>query len=191
MYSSFMIDLINCWFHLTQEVAIMKYGIAIFPSKPVQDDANSYRKRYDPNYSLIPPHITLLQSFEADDDLIKELSTEMRFIAKDTKPFTIYVNKVSSFVPVANTIYFKVEPVQTLLDLYDLLDESLFPEKEKNSFVPHITIAKDLTDDEFSDVLSSLRMKKIQYQDKVDRFHLLYQLENGSWTVHDSFVFGH
>lgn len=169
----------------------MKYGIAIFPSKPIQDDANSYRKRYDPHYSLIPPHITLKDTFEADDELIKEISTELRYIAKDTKPFTIYMNKVSSFVPVANTIYFKVEPIQTLVDLYDRTHEGIFPSENNNSFVPQITIAQSLTDDEFSDVLSSLRMRKIQFQDKIDRFHLLYQLENGSWTVHDSFVFGH
>lgn len=168
----------------------MNYGIAIFPSKSVQDDANSYRKRYDPHYSLIPPHITLKQAFEADDKLIQELSTEMRYIAQDTKPFTIYINKVSSFVPVQNKIYFKVEPVQTLLELYDRFHEGIFPVNNKHSFVPHITIAQNLTDDEFSDVLCSLRMKHIQYQDKIDRFHLLYQLENGSWTVHDSFVFG-
>ncbi|MFP3325996.1 hypothetical protein R0K05_23370, partial [Planococcus sp. SIMBA_160] len=26
----------------------MKYGVVIFPSKKLQDIANSYRKRYDP-----------------------------------------------------------------------------------------------------------------------------------------------
>ena len=30
----------------------MKYGIVAFPSKKVQDFANSYRKRYDPHYAL-------------------------------------------------------------------------------------------------------------------------------------------
>lgn len=168
----------------------MKFGIAIFPSKSVQDEANSYRKRYDPHYSLIPPHITLKTPFEADEELIKELSTEMRYIAKDTKPFTVYINKVSSFAPVTNTIYFKVEPIQSLIDLNSHMHEGIFPSRGKHSFVPHITIAQNLTDDEFSDVFSSLRMKKIQFQDKVDRFHLLYQLENGSWTVYDSFVLG-
>ena len=48
----------------------MRYGIAIFPSKEIQDEANSYRKRYDPHYPLIPPHITLKDAFEADDEMI-------------------------------------------------------------------------------------------------------------------------
>ena len=42
----------------------MYFGIATFPEKEVQDIANSYRKRYDPHYSLIPPHITLKEKFE-------------------------------------------------------------------------------------------------------------------------------
>lgn len=168
----------------------MKYGIAIFPSKAIQDDANSFRKRYDPHYAQISPHMTLKPAFETDENTIKEIVTELQYIAKDTKPFTIYVNKVSSFAPLTNTIYFKVEPIQVLMDLYERMHEGIFPVSENHSFVPHITIAQDLASDEYSDVYSSLRMKKIQYQDKVDRFHLLYQLENGAWTVHDSFVLG-
>ena len=46
------------------EVRHMKFGVVIFPSKKLQDLANSYRKRYDPHYSLITPHLTL-KGFEA------------------------------------------------------------------------------------------------------------------------------
>ena len=48
----------------------MKYGIVLFPSKKLQDIANSYRKRYDPNYALIPPHLTLRTPFEVSEDEI-------------------------------------------------------------------------------------------------------------------------
>ena len=46
----------------------MKYAISIFPSKKLQDIANSYRKRFDKKYSLIPPHITLKKTFDASED---------------------------------------------------------------------------------------------------------------------------
>src|SRR5699024_5327838 len=42
---------------------LMKYGVAIFPSKEIQDEVNAYRKRYDPKYSQIPPHITIKAAF--------------------------------------------------------------------------------------------------------------------------------
>ncbi len=82
----------------------MKYGIVAFPSKPIQDEINSYRKRYDPHYALIPPHLTLKEEFEADDEKIENLITDLKHIANETEPFTINVNKVSTFAPVTNTI---------------------------------------------------------------------------------------
>ena len=42
----------------------MKFGVVIFPSKKLQDLANSYRKRYDPHYSLITPHLTLKEDLK-------------------------------------------------------------------------------------------------------------------------------
>ena len=168
----------------------MKYGIAIFPSKPIQDEANSYRKRYDPKYALIPPHITLKEAFHANEETINELVDELKHIANDMDPFTININKTSSFAPVTNTIYLKVEPIQQLIDLYEKMHEGKFPNNKEHAFVPHITIGQNLSDGEYSDVSGSLQMKKVEHEDVIDRFQLLYQLENGSWTVYESFVFG-
>ncbi|WP_430787571.1 YjcG family protein [Virgibacillus flavescens] len=168
----------------------MKYGIAIFPSKPVQDKANALRKRYDPHYALIPPHITLKEAFEADDDTIHKLVSELRAIAKETAPIKININKVSTFAPVTNTIYMKVEATKEIVDLFEKMQSGRFPANKEYSFVPHITVAQKLSDQEYADVYGSLTMKDIQLEDKVDRFQLLYQLENGSWTVYESFVFG-
>lgn len=169
---------------------MMKYGIAIFPSKSIQDEANAYRKRYDTSYELIPPHITLKESFEADEETLNELITEMKRVANDTEPFHININKVSTFAPVTNTIYFKVEPIQELTDLHDKLHKDKFPGDQEHSFVPHITVAQNLVEDEYSDVFGSMKMKKIQYEEVINRFQLLYQLDNGSWTVYETFVFG-
>lgn len=168
----------------------MKYGIVIFPSKPIQDEANTFRKRYDSHYALIPPHITLKPGFEADDNVISELIVELKKIANATKPFTININKVSTFAPVTNTIYFKVEPNQALSDLQRKVHEGKFTNNMEHPFVPHITIAQDLRDDEYSDVFGQLKMNRFKFEDEIDRFQLLYQLENGSWTVYETFVFG-
>lgn len=168
----------------------MNYGIVIFPSKHIQDEANALRKRYDTKYDLIPPHITLKPSFVADDELRDNMVKELDKIASKMKPFKINMNKVSTFSPVTNTIYFKVEPIPELEKLNTLMHEGIFPEYRQYSFEPHITIAQDLVEDEFSDVLGTLRMKKIEFEDTIDRFQLCYQLENGSWTVYETFIFG-
>ncbi len=169
---------------------MIKYGIAIFPSKPIQDEANAYRKRYDPKYELVPPHITLKESFLANEETIQELILELKRIANEVDPFKINITKVSSFAPVTNTLYFKVEPTEQLTYLVDEMHDGKFPTEMEHAFVPHITIAQSLSDGEYSDVRGSLEMKKVEFEDIVDRFQLLYQLENGSWTVYETFVFG-
>ncbi|HZH58372.1 MAG TPA: YjcG family protein [Metabacillus sp.] len=168
----------------------MKYGIALFPSKKLQDLANSYRKRYDTHYALVPPHLTLKTAFEAEDNEIEVVAKELRKIAEATEPLHISIKKVSSFSPVNNVIYFKVEPTDELKVLHKKLHTGSLAGQPEYAFVPHITIGQNLSDDEHSDVLGSLKMLEIHHEEVIDRFHLLYQLENGSWTVHETFLLG-
>ncbi|HLQ74802.1 MAG TPA: 2'-5' RNA ligase family protein, partial [Alloiococcus sp.] len=103
----------------------MKYGIAIFPSKAIQDEANALRKRYDPEYAMIPPHITLKPGFNLGDTSISDITKILQEISNDTKPFKININKVSTFAPVTNTIYFKVDPEPELDALHKKIQESI------------------------------------------------------------------
>jgi len=168
----------------------MKYGIALFPSKKIQDLVNSYRKRYDPHYALVPPHLTLKTAFEANDEDIEAITDELRKIAQLTSPIKLSIKKVSSFYPVNNVIYLKVEPTEELIELHEKLHAGELNSQPEYAFVPHITIGQKLSDDEHSDVLGSLKMLDVQHEEMVDRFHLLYQLENGSWTVYETFLLG-
>ncbi len=168
----------------------MKYGIALFPSKKLQDLANSYRKRYDTHYALVPPHLTLKTAFDADDNEITVIAKELRNVAKTLNPVHISIKKVSSFSPVNNVIYLKVEPTVELKTLHEKLHTGQLSSKPEYAFVPHITIGQNLSDDEHSDVLGSLKMLDIHHEELIDRFHLLYQLENGSWTVYETFLLG-
>ena len=167
----------------------MKLGIAAFPSKKFQDLVNSYRKRYDPHYSLIPPHLTLMASFDAEEDQIEKIVGRLRETAGKCTPFTLEVLKVSTFQPVNNVIYLKIDPNQALLSLHDEIIRSL-EGKEEYAYVPHITLAQDLSNDEHSDVYGQLSLLQLRHEETIDRFQLLYQLENGTWAVHDTFQLG-
>ncbi|WP_066071253.1 YjcG family protein [Neobacillus soli] len=168
----------------------MKFGVVVFPSKNLQDLVNSYRKRYDPHYALIPPHLTLKNGFEATEDNAKDFADKLREISQNHQAFTLKTSKVSSFQPVNNVIYFKVDPTEELSALHKEINQEFSQQALDYAFVPHITIGQELSNDEHSDVLGSLRMKKVNHEEIVDRFHLLYQLENGSWTVYETFRLG-
>ncbi|CRK83435.1 YjcG family protein [Neobacillus massiliamazoniensis] len=168
----------------------MKFGVIIFPSKKLQDLANSYRKRYDPHYALIPPHITLKYAFEATEDEALQFAEKLRHIAGNSHPFLLKTSKISSFSPVNNVIYFKVEPTEELTYLHAEINKEFNQQNTEYAFVPHITIGQHLSNVEHSDVYGSLRMTNVDHEETVDRFHLLYQLENGSWTVYETFRLG-
>lgn len=168
----------------------MKYGVVIFPSKTLQDAANSYRKRYDTHYALIAPHLTLKETFEASESEIKEISQELEKVAKATEPFNLNVTKVSSFSPVNNVLYFKIEKSEALENLYERLHTGSLSQESPYAFVPHITIGQGLSDDEHLDVYSQLKLVDVSHSEVADRFHLMYQLDNDTWTVYETFRFG-
>jgi 2'-5' RNA ligase len=169
----------------------MKYGIAIFPSKKLQDMTNALRKRYDPHYALIPPHVTLKGPFQLDsENEVSQAVKDIHHVAKNVKPFSLNVYKVGSFHPVNNVIYLGVKKTDSLTELHDRLNEGKLKRDEPYSFVPHITIAQGLSDAEHSDVYSSLNMREINHEETIDRFQMLYQLENESWTVYETFHLG-
>ena len=165
----------------------MKYGIVAFPSKKLQDLANAYRKRYDPHYALITPHMTIKDVFEADDKEIKQVAEAIREVVRKHNPFELQVTKVSTFAPITNTIFFKVTPNEEILSLHKDLNEDFFGGNTEYSFVPHITIAQKLTSGEHDDIIGQIKMFGVDHTETIDRIHLLYQLEDGSWTVYETF----
>lgn len=165
----------------------MKYGIVAFPSKKLQDLANGYRKRYDPHYALITPHMTLKDPFEANDKEIEEVATALKEITIKNSPFEMNVTKVSSFAPTTNTIYFKVVPNDEILALHKDLNVDFYHDENNHAFVPHVTIAQDLTSGEHDDIINQMQMVGVDHTELIDRIHLLYQLEDGSWTVYETF----
>ena len=167
----------------------MRYSIVIFPGKPLQDLANSYRKRYDPHYGFIPPHIMFINGFEATQEQISKIVQTLHEVSDQTTPFDINIPKFSSFKPVNHVIYMKIEPKKNLEDLHAKIRGLIPNYVHEHLFVPHITIGQELSNDEHSDVFGTLQMLQLNQQDTIDRFHLLYQLENGSWTVYETFCF--
>lgn len=166
----------------------MKFGVATFPEKEIQDLANSYRKRYDPNYALIPPHVTLKEPFEMEEEKLPQAVEHLEKVAQETAPFNVHFHKISSFHPTNNVLYIAVKEAEAFHPLHDKINSNQFHHESRYKFIPHITIGQELPQDELHDVYGSLRMIKVDMKSWVDRFHLLYQLENGSWTIYQSFL---
>lgn len=166
----------------------MMYSIVIFPSSKVQEVANSYRKRYDPAYALVPPYIRLKEAFELDEAKLPELVSHLEQVASSTDSFSAHFHRVSTFHPTNNVIYLAVQNKDPFNALHEKIVTQCVSEKETYAYVPHLTIGRDLSDDELRDVTGQLSMAKIDLNSEIDRFHLVYQLEDGIWSVYQTFL---
>jgi 2'-5' RNA ligase len=167
---------------------LMFYGIAVFPSKEVQDVANSYRKRYDPHYNLIQPHLTIKEKAEWNNELLTQAVEHLEAAARQIKPFDIRFNRFSTFYPVNNVIYMALFDPEPMIKLHNNVCSGPLKETGKAyGFTPHLTVGQQLSNDELHDVLASLRNTPLDLTTHVDRFHLLYQTDNEAWTVYQTF----
>ncbi|WP_134686486.1 2'-5' RNA ligase family protein [Brevibacillus migulae] len=166
----------------------MKYSVVIFPSSKVQEVANSYRKRYDSAYALIPPYIRLKEAFDVNEADLPKLVAHLEQVASETESFSTRFHRVSSFHPTNNVIYLAIQNKEPFENLHHKILKNDLSQKETYAFVPHLTIGRDLTDDELRDVTGQLSMVKFDLTSDIDRFHLIYELEDGMWSVYQTFL---
>jgi 2'-5' RNA ligase len=169
---------------------IMNCGIAIFPSKEIQDIANSYRKRFDPHYNRIAPHLTLREPEQWDSSQLTAAAGHLEQVTQTITPFDIHFNRFSSFYPALNVIYMALSNPEPLKKAQALICNGELAENNRPyHFNPHLTVGQQLGDDELHDVLASLKKTELDLTSRVDRIHLLYQTDNHAWTVHQTFLF--
>jgi 2'-5' RNA ligase len=166
----------------------MNFGVAIFPQQRIQKIANSYRKRYDPHYRLIDPHITIIEKFELDETQMASLIPKLEEVAKKNSPFTIEFYKVAHFFPTSPTIYLAIKDHQPLIQLHQDLLKVFQSYQPTYDFIPHLTIGQNLSEEELHDVYGHLRLKDFHFTSTIDQFHLMYQLEDSSWATYRSFL---
>ncbi|WP_036745754.1 2'-5' RNA ligase family protein [Paenibacillus sp. UNC451MF] len=164
------------------------YGIAVFPSKEVQEFANQFRRRYDPHYLFIEPHLTIHSSHQWNESEVQSVTTHLQHVLSSLKRFPLHFNRFSSFYPVNNVVYMALSDPAPIQKLYHAIhNEWLTPPISQYIFTPHVTVAQGLGDDELHDVLSSLRSSRLDLRCTINQVELLQQKEDGVWHKNRSF----
>ncbi|MGV3142548.1 YjcG family protein [Staphylococcus simulans] len=168
----------------------MILGLALIPSKTFREKIDAYRKRYDERYAQIPPHITIKDSFEVEDNDFDSVKEDIQSRIEGIAPLHIHATKVSNFAPVNNVIYFKVEKTPELEELDNRFNNGDFYGQPEHSFVPHFTIAQGLTSQEFEDIFGQVKLAGIDYEETISELTLLkYNNEADKWETIDTFSF--
>ncbi|VYU48500.1 hypothetical protein [Staphylococcus simulans] len=168
----------------------MILGLALIPSKTFREKIDAYRKRYDERYAQIPPHITIKDSFEVEDNDFDSVKEDIQSRIEGIAPLHIHATKASNFAPVNNVIYFKVEKTPELEELDNRFNNGDFYGQPEHSFVPHFTIAQGLTSQEFKDIFGQVKLAGIDYEETISELTLLkYNNEADKWETIDTFSF--
>lgn len=166
----------------------MILGLALIPSKPFQETVDSYRKRYDKEYSRIQPHITIKSHFEVKDEDLESVKNEVTNRVKDIPAVEVHATKVSNFKPTNNVIYFKVAKTDALEQLFNQFNNGDFYGEAEHVFVPHFTIAQGLSSQEFEDILGQVALAGVDHKETIEELSLLqFDEEADKWKIIDSF----
>lgn len=161
----------------------MFYGIAVFPPTEIGEFADLYRRRYDPHYPLIKPHLTLRDKEAWDHEQLLEVISHLEHTAAEINPFELHFNRFSTFYPVNHVIYMALADPGPMVNLRNRICTGILSDKDKPySYTPHITIAQQLGAEELHDVLPSLRNTSLSLVCAIDKFFLLRQEPDGSWS---------
>jgi len=147
----------------------MNYTIAIFPKFAGIDNINSIRKKYDPSYDWLKPHIALVYYFKE-----KPLTKKIHEITKEFSPFKIKLNKIRASSK-HNLIFLDVtDGREEIIKIKNILYKKLGLRWDKNfSYAPHITIANLKTKKEQQNALKEIKNKPPSFLCEVNSFHVL------------------
>lgn len=131
---------------------MQELAVVYFP-KTNLDKINSFRKKYDPNWHIIPPHITLVSPLSAVSE--NQLTEHVENIAKEIQSFSIHLIGLTKTSDGCLFLLVK-EGKEKIVNLHDRLYSGILASylPTEYPFEPHITLGVFRTnDDKFNDKL--------------------------------------
>jgi len=143
---------------------------------------NALRRQYDPRTALaIDAHVTFAGPWDGEEP-VSSIEAELVSVADELEPFELTITEVRSFLPTTPTCYLEVEPEKQLVALHDALVRRL-GWRDSFPYVPHVTIAEYLSEEETAGVVEQLRRLELCVHDQVRKLRLVEKVSEGRWVV--------
>jgi 2'-5' RNA ligase len=120
------------------------YAVVIYLPSELEQIIAPLRERFDPDYSSITAHVTLVFPFETDRPLI-QLTDLIASATGVMEPLTIGLDSIGDFYPNSPIIYWKVRECEKLNLLYRRLYADLELPLPHRQFLPHVTVAREIS----------------------------------------------
>ena len=120
------------------------YAVVIFLPPHLDEIIYPLRRQFDPLYSKVPGHITLVFPFESNMTMT-ELSGIIKHELEVIRPIEIELESIGDFYPDSPTIYWKISPCEPLKQLYQSLHTRLELPVQFENYIPHVTVAREIS----------------------------------------------
>lgn len=176
------------------------YGLVALPPPAIERGLRRLQAQLAVPPTEGDPHITLKMPFQVTGTL-REVVERIERVARRTEPIDLSLAGIGGFPgPYMNAIYATVEPNPRLMALHTELVEALCgavenvhpytADIELHSYVPHITLASDLTDEQFEHLMARLRGRELRGHFELREMSLMRRDAHGRWRGVRTFPLG-
>jgi 2'-5' RNA ligase len=133
------------------------FGVVVLAPPELSRRVNRVRRLYDPNFSLIAPHVTVLPPRPLTLSRTEVVET-VRRVALKTPPLRIGLDSVGTFEPVMPVIFLRLGRGRRLVSLiHRKLARGRLHSPEAFPYVPHLTLGQNLDGARFRQALALSR----------------------------------
>ena len=134
----------NFYVNESQNQRKRTYAIVILLPQYLDKLIYPIRETFDPDYNRVPGHVTVVFPFDSRSSF-NELSALISYQLQSVKPFEIEFDSIGDFYPNFPIIYWRVKPCEMLQKLYRSLHVDLDLPIPFRNFLPHVTIAREIS----------------------------------------------
>lgn len=121
------------------------YAIVIFLPDHLCRMIEPIREKYDPDYSIVEAHISLVFPFQMARPF-DEVTGIIRKTVENIAPIKIDLSSIGDFYPGFPLIYWEVKRCAPIDEIYKTLYARLDLALPHKNFIPHVTVAKEISD---------------------------------------------
>lgn len=151
-------------------------GVVLLVPSPFQQQIDDARRRFDPDASDLPAHVTILAPIDVDADAMPAVEAHLEAVARGTAPFSLVLRGTGSFRPVSPVVFIRVddgaaacERLEQCVRSGDMAVDARYP------YHPHVTIAHDVPDAvldraerDLSDFVAAVEVGSMGWYEHVD-----------------------
>jgi len=148
------------------------YAIAIYPKLEDDSKIQVIRKKYDPYYQLINPHLTIVFPFSSIEK--KEIEDHISKTINQFGKFDLRLNGLTRSFD--NWLFLTMkEGNQKIIELHDKLYTGILKKelKEDIKFIPHIGLGLFKNDKEYNKAIDEAKILNLDYRCTVKSIHLI------------------